>query len=172
MGMRAWQKSSKPYASGPHVLFRITFDTQSREWFIQPEVMQEENPHVIEVLCRWGFIGRVHDRSKQAKAPEPVGIPSLSTEQHPVPGKYHLQVEPMLALLLFVFANRAHQRDLDLSAPKRLSVHEEGRTDAIKFTCDRVLHLGPHEGPRLEVTTRQEFSKPTSTTRSSGSRSR
>lgn len=140
-GLRAWQKTSKPYVKGPSVTFRVTFGPQYREWFIQPELMQEEAPHIIEVLCRWGFISRVHERAKQAKLPGPAGVPDTATDEFPVPGRFRLQVEPTLALLLLVFANRGHGRDLDLRLPKELSVHEDGRVDAINFTSDRKLVL-------------------------------
>ena len=42
LAMRTWQKWSKPLVKGPHVTFRISFGLQYREWFIQPELMQED----------------------------------------------------------------------------------------------------------------------------------
>jgi hypothetical protein len=160
LGMRSWQQWSKPQVKGPFVLFKISFGTQYREWFIQPELIQEENPHVIEVLCRWGFIMRVHDRGKQEKLPGPPNIPDLRTDEYPVPGKSRLNVEPILAMLLFVFANRGHGRDLDLRAPKTLSVHVEGRVDAIDYRSDRVIHLDPTDGQPSTFTSTQTSPKP------------
>ena len=161
LGMRGWHKSSRPLVNGPYVLFKITFDAQYREWFIQPELMQEENPHVIEVLCRWGFISRIHDRAKQAKLPDHPMIPDLRTEEFPVPGRFRLQVEPSLALLLFVFASLAHGDGLGLARAKQLSAREEGRVDAIDFKGERIQTLDEMRGSALESTAHQRLPGPT-----------
>ncbi len=160
LGMRGWQPSSKPHARGPYVLFRISFATNHREWFIQPEVMQEESPHVIEVLCRWGFIKRVHERVQQEKEPDPHGIPSLSSETFPAPGASRLQVQPGLAMLVFVFANRGRGRDLVLTTAKTLSVHEEGRVDAAEYRSDTVVHVDPKDGPPTTRVYTKKATKP------------
>jgi hypothetical protein len=160
LGMRGWQQLSKPHARGPYVLFRISFETHHREWFIQPEVMQEESPHVIEVLGRWGFIKRVHERVKQEKEPDPHGIPSLSSETYPAPGASRLQVQPGLAMLVFVFAKRGRGRDLDLTTAKTLSVHEEGRVDAAEYRSDTVVHVDPKDGPPSTKVYSKKASRP------------
>lgn len=139
--MRGWHKSSLAYVSGPFVEFRITFGPQYREWFVQPEVMLEEHPHVIESLVRWGFIRHVHERREQERASGIGGMTDTTIGKHPIPGTGRLQVEPMLALLLFVVAQVAQKRDLDLGNPKSFSVHEEGRVDLANYKCDRTLVL-------------------------------
>ena len=160
MGMRAWQRSSNSHVRGPYVLFRISFGTQHREWLIQPEVMQEENPHVIEVLSRWGFVKRVHDREKKEKEPDPLGFPVPGGEAYPVPGAWRLQIQPALAMLVFVFANRGHGRDLSLTAPKTLSVHEEGRVDAVEHRRDTLVHVDPKDGPPTTTTYTKKARRP------------
>ena len=160
LAMRGWQKSSKSLVKGPYVLFRITLKEQYREWFIQPELMQEENPHVIEVLSRWGFISRIHERAKQAKLPDSA-MPDLRTDEYPVPGKFRLQVNPSLALLLFVFASLTHGDGLQLGRAKKLSTQEEGRVDAIDFKGERTENLDDMDAPSAKSTYRQTLPAPT-----------
>lgn len=161
LGMRMWSKSSEPAASGPYVTFRISFEKQYREWFIQPELRQEQSPHVIEVLCRWGFISRIHERAKQEKLDD--GRPPLPTAdvEHPVPGRTRLQVEPALALYLFVFACIAQGNGLDLGRGKAVSTVEEGRVDAIDFHRERKAAIGALDFDGTSATTRQKHPGPT-----------
>jgi hypothetical protein len=160
LGMRSWHQSSKPLVSGPYVTFRITFEKQYREWFIQPELLQEEHPHVIEVLCRWGFIRRIHDRQKQAELPDgSVSVPK--NEEHPVPGRFRLRVDPALALFVFVFACLAHGDGGKLGRASELVVIDEGRVDAIDFQSTRKAIIGPVDIESTETSTRQKLPGPT-----------
>ena len=161
LGMRTWHKSAVPLVTGPYVTFRISFEKQYREWFIQPEIMQEQNPHVIEVLCRWGFISRVHERAKQAKLDD--GRPPLpmSDTQHPMPGRTRLQVEPAMALFSFVVSCITQGNGLELGRGKEVSTVEEGRVDAIDFHCERKAAIGALDFDGTSSTMRQKHPGPT-----------
>lgn len=161
LGLRTWNKPAVPSATGPYVTFRISFEKHYREWFIQPELMQERNPHSIEVLCRWGLISRIHERAKQAKLDDGQPPFPMSDAEHPVPGRTRLQVEPALALLSFVFACIAQGSGLELGRGEEVSAVEEGRVDAIDFHCERRATIGALDFEGTSSTTRRKLPGPT-----------
>lgn len=79
---------------------------------------------------------------------------------YPAPGASRLQVQPGLAMLVFVFANRGRGRDLDLTTAKTLSVHEEGRVDAAEYRSDTVVHVDPKDGPPATRVYTKKATKP------------
>jgi len=131
--MPRWYRQTPAGVVGPYAHFRIIFERGHREWFVQPELKQEESPHLFESLTRWGFIKRVHDRAEQGHV-RPRGEKAYPTppaflsrrEQIPVPGRTRLEVAPELALLFFVLTERPREGAPELGKPIGLQVETRG----------------------------------------------
>lgn len=141
---RGWTKYAGLPPRGPHVVVGVRFGTSKREWLLSPELTQEEHPHLTDVLCRWGFITRRHERTTPAPA---AGIGAFRSEAQPVPDRVRLEVNASLGGFLFVLAPWVGEPRRPPHVLTEMFATEMGRGADESFRATSRMRLQPTATP-------------------------
>lgn len=138
--LRSWTDSRRRFSNGPRVVAEVRVGSDAREWTLFPEQLEEENPNMFDVFCRWGFLVRRHQRAPLQKGQHSISPPDLHPETFPVPGQSHLEVQPVIGELLYILVPWRDDGKTRLEALSELAVTEIGKHDSRSFRAVRREH--------------------------------